>query len=346
MFELYGNTLANIISAIVILLGIIGAGVLIRTVVIGHIARVAKKTDNRIDDLILFVLRSLKVRFYTVLAILAALSFAISLPDTYETIIKGAFVIFIGFEVIRVLFRVTDFLVTEYIKKLGDAQETIATVIPALSVLAKSIVAVIISTFVLSNLGINVTTLLAGLGIGGVAVAFALQKILADLFSTFVIFFDKPFSAGDFITSGGISGTVERVGIKTTHIRSVTGEKIIVPNQSLVDSQVLNTADLSERRVTLRIPIAYNTNREKLADIPETIEDIILSRDKTKVKSITITEFDKHAIIFEVIYWVIGVTYDEHTAVRHDIYLDILKEMDTNGITLGYPIAIHPDLAG
>ena len=256
MFELYGNTLANIISAIVILLGIIGAGVIIRTVVIGRIARVAKKTDNRIDDLILFVLRSLKVRFYTVLAILAALSFAISLPDTYETIIRGAFIIFIGFEVIRVLFRVTDFLVTEYIKKLGDAQETIATVIPALSVLAKSIVAVIISTFVLSNLGINVTTLLAGLGIGGVAVAFALQKILADLFSTFVIFFDKPFSAGDFITSGGISGTVERVGIKTTHIRSVTGEKIIVPNQSLVDSQVLNTADLSERRVTLRIPIA------------------------------------------------------------------------------------------
>ena len=338
MFEIYNNTALDIAIAIVAFLAVIGLGIIIRTLLVRHVVRRSRKTDTKIDDTLVVVIRSFGSKFYAILAFLIAFRFFITTPSVVENALGHVLVIFLGVAVVIILFRLIDFFGKEYVESVGGTRRAFTTALPAISMLLKIVSALFVFTFVLSNLGVNITALVAGLGIGGIAIAFAFQKILADLFSSFVIFFDKPFSEGDSIEIGSISGTVERVGIKTTHVRAFSGEKIVVPNEQLVGTELRNITDRTQRKVVHTIPVAYKTTPEKLQSIPKLIEDVVSSHNKVLFGHAKILEFGEHAVMFEAVYKVEGATFDEFVDTRHTVHLGILEKLHDEKIDLGYPV--------
>jgi len=190
---------------------------------------------------------------------------------------------------------------------------------------------------VLSNLGVNVTSLIAGLGIGGVAIALALQNILSDLFASFSIYFDKPFEVGDFIVVGANSGTVEKIGIKTTRIRALQGEEVIISNAELTKSRVQNFKKLKERRVVVRPGVLYETKHELLKEIPTLLQKAVDATEKTRFDRANLAEYGDSAIVFELVYYVLSGDYKEYMNLNEKILLAVKEAFDKKGIEFAYP---------
>ena len=334
------NSLNDLLSALAVLCIVIAVGMVIRRVIIIHLRRFVSSTENKFDDLSVLALETLGFRFYLILAVFISLFIAIELPNEYEAIIVPAFAVFISIYVIFILTRTVDFLANLLLTKLKDKQKDWVTLIPSIKLLVKIILVVFVGIFTLSNIGIDVTALLAGVGIGGLAVAFASQKILADLFSAFVIFFDKPFSVGDVIVTDDISGRVERVGLKTTHVRAISGELIIVSNESLVNTIVRNLESRPFRRIKTTIPIAYGESRDELNKASEIIKKAIQGHKKTEFSYTSISHFGERALMFETVYKVVDSTFNESMDIRHQIHIEILDKLQKAGVDLGYPIEI------
>ena len=338
MFELYNNTMFDFMIAGLILIIIISAGTITQKVLIRRLERGAKKSKTLLDDAAVVALQSFGIKFYIILAILVSIFFFLNTPEAVSGLIRKTFVIFIGLSVGIMSFRLITFFTTEYAKNLRSSQKNLATALPTVGTLLKILASLLIFTSVLSNIGISVTPLIAGLGIGGLAVAFAFQKILADLFSSFVIFFDKPFAEGDVIEYGTTVGTVERVGVKTTRIRAFTGEIVITPNEQLVSQEIKNITARSERKVQFTIPISYDTSPKDLEKVPGILEKVITESKKTIFGHTKIKEFGSRAIIFDVVYKLKDATFDEHINTRHLIHAKSMKQLQGEKISLGHPV--------
>ncbi|MFZ5803113.1 MAG: mechanosensitive ion channel family protein [Candidatus Omnitrophota bacterium] len=212
------------------------------------------------------------------------------------------------------------------------------------SVASKSVVTVVKVVFwglgfvfVLDNLGFNISAVVAGLGIGGVAVAFAAQTILGDLFNYFVIFFDRPFEEGDFIIVGEHRGTIERIGLKTTRIRSLDGEQIIVSNSDLTSSRVRNYKRMERRRVLYNFGVTYGTSAEKLKKIPAIIKEILRRTDKTIIDRVHFSKFGDYSLEFEVVYFVLSSDYNIYMDTQEKINLEMVEAFKREGIEFAFP---------
>ena len=190
---------------------------------------------------------------------------------------------------------------------------------------------------VLSNLGINISSLLAGLGIGGIAVALALQNILGDLFSAFAIYLDKPFEVGDFIVVGESKGTVEKIGIKTSRLRALQGEELIISNKELTNARIQNFKKMKERRITFRLGVTYETPLEKLKKIPEIIKQIITSFEDTRFERAHFVQFGDFALIFEVVYYMTTPAYIDYLNTQEKINFKIKEIFEKENIEMAYP---------
>lgn len=190
---------------------------------------------------------------------------------------------------------------------------------------------------ILDNLGYKVSTVLAGLGIGGIAVALAAQTIFKDLFSYFIIVFDKPFAVGDFIIVGDLMGTVETIGLKTTRIRSISGEELIFSNSDLTDSRVKNFKRMYNRRVVFSIGVTYDTTLENLKKIPGIIKSIIESIKDTKFDRAHFFKYGDFALIYEVVYFVVGSDYNKYMDIQQEINFKIKEEFDKLKIEFAFP---------
>jgi small-conductance mechanosensitive channel len=204
-------------------------------------------------------------------------------------------------------------------------------------VVIKVVVWIIGFLFLLDNIGYNVTTVIAGLGVGGIAIALAAQNILSDLFSYFVIFFDKPFEVGDYIVMGSSSGTVEYIGIKTSHLRSVGGEQLIVPNAELVKSVIHNFKRQQQRRVVLNIKVMYDTSPEALKEIPALIKDVISSKEKTRFDRAHLQGLADHFINFEAVYTVLSADFNLHMDIQQAVLTEVLIAFRKKGIEFAMP---------
>ncbi|MGR9087250.1 MAG: mechanosensitive ion channel domain-containing protein [Gammaproteobacteria bacterium] len=190
---------------------------------------------------------------------------------------------------------------------------------------------------ILQNLGIDVTALVAGLGIGGVAVALSLQRILNDLFSSLSIVLDKPFVVGDFVIFDDFLGSVEHIGIKTTRIRSLTGEQIICPNGDLLNTRIRNFKRMHERRVVFTISVVYQTSAETLARVPAMIRAIIEAQDNTRFDRAHFSSYGDSALIFEIVYYVLSSDYNLYMDIQQAINLEIYNRFAESGIEFAYP---------
>jgi small-conductance mechanosensitive channel len=189
----------------------------------------------------------------------------------------------------------------------------------------------------LDNLGIEIQPLLAGLGIGGIAVALAAQSILGDLFASLSIALDRPFLVGDSLTVDTFSGTVEYIGIKSTRLRGVDGEQIIIPNANLLGSRVRNNARLRERRVLYTISVDQQTPREQLQKIPRQLRALIESQHDVRFERAHFAKISATSFDFEAVYFVLTPDYGRHMDILQDVNLRLIEVLEKDGIEFAYP---------
>jgi small-conductance mechanosensitive channel len=212
-----------------------------------------------------------------------------------------------------------------------------ATTVGALGLVGKALLWTLMALLVLHNAGVNITALIAGLGIGGVAVALALQTILADVFASISILLDKPYQVGDFIAVGDSMGTVEAIGIKTTRLRSLSGEQLVFSNGELLKSRIRNFMRMTERRVEFSIGVAYSTPYLKVELIPSMLREIISSNEQVRLERANFKEFGEGSLTFECVYFVKDLSYTVFLGVQESINLEILRRFQVEEIELAHP---------
>src|SRR6056297_3357720 len=219
-------------------------------------------------------------------------------------------------------------------KQSNQAQETVFTVSVFIIKLTTWLIALL---FILDNLNIEIRGLITGLGVGGIAIAFAAQTILADIFSYFTIFLDRPFDIGDFIIVGDYMGTVEHIGIKTTRIRSLSGEQLVFSNNDLTNSRINNYKRMQHRRVNFDFGVVYDTPLVKLKKIPTYVEEIINSVEKTTFDRAHFDSYGEYSLIYQVVYYVKDSDYKVYMDLQEVINLKLKERFLSEGIKFAYP---------
>lgn len=307
--------------------------------VIGHkkTKHLAERTKTSIDDLVADLLDRLKYFFLLITAIYLGARF-LTLPPSVRQIIDKLLVL--GFMVQSAFWGsgLFDFFISRYKQKKREEGDTASlTTFTALGFLVRLFLWSLVILLALDNLGIQVTALVAGLGIGGIAVALAVQNILGDLFASMSIVLDKPFVIGDFIVVDNLMGTVEHIGLKTTRLRSLSGEQIILANSDLLKSRIKNYKRMEERRVIFSLGVVYQTPPEKLAAIPGLVKEIIESQELARFDRCHFKEFGDFALIFETAYFIKKPDYETYMETQQAINLAIFRRFQDEGIEFAYP---------
>ena len=219
---------------------------------------------------------------------------------------------------------------------VGD-HGTLSSALGLIRLLVTIVLFAIAAVVILDNLGVNVTGLIAGLGIGGIAIGLAAKGIFDDLFSALSIIFDKPFRAGDAIKWDQTSGTVEAIGLKTTRVRSVTGEEVVISNTNILNKEVHNMARLARRRNVLTLGVTYETPAEKLRALPELVRGIVEQEDKCKLVRCGLVNFAASSLDYQLEFDVMSEVYDEVFNARHSVMLAIVERFAAEGIVFAYP---------
>jgi len=189
----------------------------------------------------------------------------------------------------------------------------------------------------LDNIGVKITSLVTGLGIGGVAIAFAAQNVLSDIFCFFTIFFDKPFALGDFIIAGEQIGTVEHIGIKTTRLRAIDGEQLILSNADLTGSRIRNYKTMQRRRVIFTLGVTYDTPSEKLRQIPELIKKIVDETENAEFARAHFAAYGAYSLNIEIVYFVLTADYDEYMDINQRVNFGIMEGFERLGVAFALP---------
>lgn len=207
----------------------------------------------------------------------------------------------------------------------------------AVSITAKFVLWVVLFLLLLDNLGVNITALITGLGIGGIAIALAVQNILGDIFASLSIVLDKPFEVGDFIVVDGNSGTVESIGLKTSRIKSLSGEQLVYPNRKLVETHIQNFKRMQTRRIVFTFGVAYDTPLEKLKVIPVIVRDLIEKMENAKVDRVHFAKFNDSSLDYEVVYIMQVPDYLAYMDVQQDLNFSLFARFQEEGIEFAYP---------
>ncbi len=329
-----GNTLEDFIVAGGAFLVLLLVFKLLQAILFYRFKKLAEKTATAADDVFIEILRSIRPPFYSYLSFYLAMSF-LELPGAFRKVINVILVVWAVYQVTLALQILIDYLLHGRLKDAAAASNREA--LKVLGKVLKGILWTIGVLFILSNVGIDVTSFIAGLGIGGVAVALALQNILSDLFSSFAIFFDKPFEVGDFVVVGENLGVVERIGIKTTRLRALQGEEIVISNRELTSVRIQNFKKMKERRVAFSFGVTYDTPIEKLKEIPQIIKEIITAEELARFSRAHFNKFDDSALNFEVVYYVQTADYDKYMDINQDIHLKVKEAFDKRKISMAFP---------
>ncbi len=290
--------------------------------------------EQKIFNLFLQILDKIRSPFYIFVSFYIALS-AIVIP---ELLSKIFFIIFVAWATYRGVIigqQTVDFFLYKFVQK--NVEKNSEAMIRALGNVAKGVVWVVGALIFLSIMGVNVTGFVAGMGIGGIAIAFALQNILSDLFSSFSIYFDKPFIEGDLIVVGEKWGTVEKIGIKSTRVRSLQGEEIIFSNKELTSAQVHNFRKMEKRRADFGIGVVYQTSTEKMEKIPEIVKSIVDKEEMTEFNRMHFNNFGDFSLDYLLVYYVNSPDYMVYMDVNQRVLLNIKKAFEKEGIEFAYP---------
>ena len=308
--------------------------------IIHHLHRLSEKTATDIDDVIIKALQSVRLWVYSYVAFYLAV-LMLPTPAWLEKVLTVVFLLIVVKQVIDIAACFIDYGVTRFVEKDEDGDGEVdpgaATASNMITLMAKIGLWAFGGLFILSNLGIEITSLIAGLGIGGIAIAFALQGILTDLFASFSIYFDRPFRIGDYIVLGTDSGVVEKIGIKSTRIRTLQGEELVVSNTELTSARVNNFKKMEKRRIVTQFGITYETPQELVQQIPGMVERMFAVHDKADLDRVHFTTFGDSALIFEMVYYVDSAAYADYLDIQQAVNFDMMKQFAEVGIDFAYP---------
>lgn len=315
-------------------LGLVFATVL-RKIILRQMKRWAERTATTVDDFVIQAFeRSVVPLIY--FAVFYVSIQTLSLHQSVATTIEKVWVILLTFLLIRFIVTVLEYTIRQWLfrKQSDEARErSLKSILPAVKVVIWGVGLV----FLLDNLGFEISAVVAGLGIGGIAVALAAQAVLGDLFSYFAILFDRPFEVGDFIIVGEQMGTVEYVGIKTTRVRSLSGEQLIFCNTDLTGARVRNFKRMEQRRVVFQVGVTYGTPRATMEVLPGVVRGIIAETSGTRVDRVHFARFGDFSLIVEAVYFVLSSEYSAYMDVQQKINLRIMEEFEKRGVEFAFP---------
>lgn len=315
---------------------------LVRKVFFGRFSALAEKTTNRVDDVIAELLHGMRTWFLLVIAFYVAVEFIAADAPAIPWLLRVVFVGFLiqiglwGNDVIRMA---SGWYVE---KRENDASQITAA--RAVAMVGRLVLWTMIFLALLDNFGVDVTALVAGLGIGGIAIALAVQNVLADLLAYVSIIADRPFVFGDFLVVGEHSGTVEHIGIKTTRIRSLSGEQIVFSNSDLLGSRVRNFKRMNERRALFTVGVVYDTPHDVLKELPQIFQSAVEAQENVRFDRAHLKGFGDFSIDFEIVYYMLVPDYAVYMDTQQAINLAIHRSFSDKGIDFAFPTqTLHID---
>jgi small-conductance mechanosensitive channel len=335
--EFAGNSGEKYLLALGIFLGLLIIFKFIKLIIINKLEKIAKKTTTKIDDTMVKIIKEVKPSIYFFLSLFLALKY-LSFPIEVNKILNAGLILIIVYQLSKSAQIFINLISKRIINKNKEEnKETNKYVVKNIGLIAKILIWTFAILIILANWVVNITSIIAGLGIGGVAIAFALQNILEDIFSSFSIFIDKPFKVGDFILVGSDSGVVEKIGIKTTRIKTLSGEELVVSNKELTTARVHNYKKMEQRRVAFSLGLCYETSLEKLKKVPKIIEETITQIDSTKFSRVHFKNYGDFSLNFEIVYFINSSDYDLYMDIQQEINFKIKEEFAKNEIEFAYP---------
>lgn len=309
----------------------------LRSLVLQRLERISRTTNTVIDDFLVDVLSATRILLAAAVGLYVGTHF-LALPTALEKLVDRTF---IGLLILQSGFWANRGLVFWLTHKFAQGDDldagARAMTLSLLSFLGRVALWVLVALLILDNMGLNVTALVASLGIGGIAIALAVQNILGDLFASLSIAIDKPFVIGDFIIVDDHMGTIEHVGLKTTRIRSLSGEQIIFSNNDLLKSRIRNYKRMQERRAVFAISVTYDTPVEQLGSIPGLIQEAIKSHEGTRFDRAHFKSFGPSSLDFEAVYYMLKPDFNLYMDVQQAINLQLVREFTKRNINFAFP---------
>ncbi len=332
----FGNTL----EAYVIAFGTIMFSILIIRIAGGLLVRrllkFSEKTSTRFDDLFVRTIQRFGLTALYFVAIYWGIS-SLTLTQRAERVLEVATAAAVAFFIIRLFSTTVQFLLEGYVRKQENGEEKVKQ-LAGISLIINFIIWGLGLLFLFDNLGYDITAVIAGLGVGGIAIALAAQNILGDLFNYFVIFFDRPFEVGDFIIVDDKMGTVEYIGLKTTRLKSLTGEQLVFANSDLTNSRIHNYKRMQRRRIVFKLGVVRQTSARQLREIPQVIRTAIESeKELVTFDRAHFSSYGDFSLSFEVVYFVESSNYNTYMDIQQRINLSIFEAFERNGIEFAYP---------
>ena len=338
MFELtdifYGNEIKTWLISVAVAIGTLVALRLVEQVLIVRVHRLTRKTNTIIDDVVIGALRKTKLLYLFIVSVFMG-SIWLSLPVDVRSVLWKVAVVATIIQAGIWISTALQIWLENYRKDETDGANRMT--MNALSFLGRIALWAIVLLLILDNLGVDVTALVAGLGIGGIAIALAVQNVLSDLFASLSIVLDKPFIPGDFVVVGDMAGSVEHIGIKTTRIRSISGEQLIFSNTDLLGSRIRNFGRMRERRVVFSLGVTYQTPADKLERIPGIIREAIEGQEQVRFDRSHFASYGDSALNFETVYYVGSSDYATHMDILQSVNLAVYRKFATEGIEFAYP---------
>ena len=331
----FGNTVLDYLIA----LGIILAGFLIvmifKRVILQRIKRWTEKTVTNFDDYVVRSIERFGIPALYITIVYVGLNY-LTFTERGTYIVKIAATVAITFFAIRLVSHTFLLLLESYVRRQENGEEKVKQ-LGGIMLIINVVIWGIGLLFLFDNMGYDVTAVVTGLGIGGIAIALAAQNILGDLFNYFVIFLDRPFEIGDFIIIDDKMGTVEYIGVKTSRIKSLSGEQLVFANSDLTKSRIHNYKRMQRRRVVYKVGVIYQTPYEQVKTIPGLIKSIILEQEMTEFDRSHFAGFGEWSLNFEAVYYVLSSDFTKHMDVLQAINLRVFEEFEKAGIEFAFP---------
>lgn len=300
-----------------------------------RIARLSEQHTSRFYGITGEILRSTSQTLLLIFSILIAVKFIDLSADWRSAISHGWFIALMAQLTLWIDGSIRLWL-NNMLREPTHVRNPVTTVI--LGILLRAFVWAMMLLAILSNMGINITALVASLGVGGIAIALAVQSVLSDVLASLSIGFDKPFEHGDFVVFNDIAGTIEHIGLKTTRIRSLSGEQVVCSNTILLQQTIHNYKRMQQRRIVFKFGINYQTPADKVRQIGSVVKEIIQGVPHTRFDRAHFLSFDESQLTFEVVYIVLDADYNKYMDIQQEINLQLMERMAEMNIRFAFPI--------
>jgi small-conductance mechanosensitive channel len=297
---------------------------------------VAERTQAAWEDALAEILAATRGISLIVFAVFLG-SLALSVPEQSRSLLQSLALITLTVQAGLWLHSLLMFWLGRGIRTRRESDPGSVAALNVMSWVGRLLLWSMVLLLVLDNLGISVTALVAGLGVGGIAVALAVQNILGDLLASLSIVLDKPLVVGDLLVIDDYLGSVEHVGLKTTRLRSLSGEQLVISNTDLLSSRIRNYGRMYERRVLFTLGVTYATPREKLRQIPQMIREAVENREQTRFDRSHFKGYGACSLDFETVYYVLGPDFNLHMDIQQVVNFAIHAHFESAGIEFAYP---------